>query len=194
MPATGKSQVVAIDQSAQGVEVAFADGHGVCGDVVVGADGVQSVCRTALTGQADPATYAGYVAWRGLEDETSLPEDVVAQLAGRFTLLDVAERWLPRLLARLVARSVVFMQPVQDLMPAQYTASGTSKAFADATTLASALDGWRADQPLPQRRLEQWEQQRREELVRLVRAGLRLAAGSGLGVPGAAAPWIGGAA
>jgi len=78
------SPVVAIDQAAQGVEVAFADGHSARGHVVVGADGVHSVCRTALTGQADPATYAGYVAWRGLENETSLPEDVVAQLAGRF--------------------------------------------------------------------------------------------------------------
>jgi len=270
------SRLLSLDVREDEVAVAFADGYATTGDVLVGADGVNSACRAALSGRRDEAAYAGYVAWRGLEDESGLPEDVVAELAGRFTLfvadgmqllcylvpgadgatepggrrvnwvwyvntpepelgrllrgrsgrsylaflppgelaedvraqlLALADAALPELLARLVRASSVFLQPVQDLAPSPmvfgravligdaagtvrpHTASGTSKAFADAILLALALDGWRAGEPLPHARLAQWERQRLGDLVSLGQTGVRLAAGSHLGVDGAAVPW-----
>jgi len=122
-------------------------------------------------------------------------------------LLALARRSVPRPLARLVRASTVFLQPIQDVAPSRmafgraalvgdaagtvrpHTASGTSKAFADAILLAAALDGWVAGAPLPQGRLAEWERRRLEELAALRRMGLRLAAGSHLGVDGAPTPW-----
>jgi 2-polyprenyl-6-methoxyphenol hydroxylase-like FAD-dependent oxidoreductase len=270
------SQLVEFSRDDRAVEVRFADGHRAEADFLVGADGITSACRAALLGTHSGPQYAGYVAWRGLEDENGLPEDLVGQLAERFTLfvadgmqllcylvpgadgdtapggrrvnwvwyvntpaddltgllhgrsgrdyvaflppgelqataqarlLTLADRTLPPLLGRLVACSQVFMQPVQDLPSARmafqraaligdaagtvrpHTASGTSKAFADATLLAMALDGWRTPDPPPSTRLAQWERQRLSDLVAIADMGLRSAAGSQLGVEGAAAPW-----
>jgi 2-polyprenyl-6-methoxyphenol hydroxylase-like FAD-dependent oxidoreductase len=65
-------------------EVRFADGSVEGADVVVGADGVNSVVRSSVLGPSRPA-YAGYVVWRGLADvpETLVPAGVHRQLWGR---------------------------------------------------------------------------------------------------------------
>jgi hypothetical protein len=69
-----------------------------------------------------------------------------------------------------------------------HTASGTSKAFADAILLALALDGWCPPEPPPLARLAQWERQRLGDLVAIAQMGLRAAAGSHLGIDSAATP------
>jgi 2,6-dihydroxypyridine 3-monooxygenase len=54
------------------------------GEVVIGADGVHSTVRRQLFPEAGPA-WAGYVAWRGVLDETSLEPATTAPLAGAIT-------------------------------------------------------------------------------------------------------------
>jgi 2-polyprenyl-6-methoxyphenol hydroxylase-like FAD-dependent oxidoreductase len=51
------------EQDASGVTAIFADGRTERGDVLVGADGIQSQVRAQLIG--DPLRYAGYVGWLG---------------------------------------------------------------------------------------------------------------------------------
>jgi 2-polyprenyl-6-methoxyphenol hydroxylase-like FAD-dependent oxidoreductase len=122
-------------------------------------------------------------------------------------LLALAETSLPPLLSQLVASSIIFTQPIQDLAPTRMafgragligdaagtvrpqTASGISKAFADAILLALALDGWHPPEPPPLARLARWERQRLGDLVAIAQMGLRAAAGSHLGTDGAATPW-----
>ncbi|MES2185046.1 MAG: FAD binding domain-containing protein [Pseudomonadota bacterium] len=58
-------------QDAEGVTARFADGETVRTDLLVAADGLRSTVRQALLPQ-DGAQYAGYVAWRGLVEESVL--------------------------------------------------------------------------------------------------------------------------
>jgi 2-polyprenyl-6-methoxyphenol hydroxylase-like FAD-dependent oxidoreductase len=62
----------------------FEDGGEEVVDLVIGADGVGSVIRRAVTGGPSPSIYAGYVAWRGLLPESALPAVSAAQLLDRF--------------------------------------------------------------------------------------------------------------
>ena len=71
----------------QDVDVAWLTlegGERVGADLVIGADGVGSVTRPAVTGSADGARYAGYVAWRGLLPESNLPPSAADMLLERF--------------------------------------------------------------------------------------------------------------
>jgi 2-polyprenyl-6-methoxyphenol hydroxylase-like FAD-dependent oxidoreductase len=52
--------------------VRFADGAGAEAELVVGADGFRSTVRQQFLPEVKPV-YAGYVAWRGLVDESALP-------------------------------------------------------------------------------------------------------------------------
>jgi 2-polyprenyl-6-methoxyphenol hydroxylase-like FAD-dependent oxidoreductase len=70
------SDVTTVKQDDDGVSVLLADGSEERGDLVVGADGVQSVVRRRLWPDAQPR-YAGYTAWRGV---TQFPLE-----AGRLT-------------------------------------------------------------------------------------------------------------
>lgn len=66
------------------VTAVFGDDYATSGDFLVGSDGIGSVTRSLMTRRYE-GTYAGYVAFRGLEPEADLPESLVDLLAGRFT-------------------------------------------------------------------------------------------------------------
>jgi 2-polyprenyl-6-methoxyphenol hydroxylase-like FAD-dependent oxidoreductase len=70
-------------RGAGGVTVRFANGVETCGDLLIGADGIRSAVRAQLAPEAKPR-YAGYVAWRGLADETSFSPAVRRDLFPRF--------------------------------------------------------------------------------------------------------------
>jgi 2-polyprenyl-6-methoxyphenol hydroxylase-like FAD-dependent oxidoreductase len=59
----GAAEVVGYQQDAGGVTVRLADGTEERGDVLVGADGINSAVRRQLLGDSPPE-YTGYVAWR----------------------------------------------------------------------------------------------------------------------------------
>lgn len=66
------AELSAIEVGAGGVTACFADGRRAEGDLLIGADGVRSTVRTLTAGDVSPV-YAGYVAWRGLLDEATVP-------------------------------------------------------------------------------------------------------------------------
>jgi 2-polyprenyl-6-methoxyphenol hydroxylase-like FAD-dependent oxidoreductase len=57
-------------QDKAGVCIQLADGQQVCGDVLIGADGIHSFVRTQLFGDIQPR-FAGYIAWRGVAQFTA---------------------------------------------------------------------------------------------------------------------------
>ena len=73
-----------VEQDANGVTACFADGTRASGDLLIGADGIRSTVRAQVAPQARPA-YAGYLAWRGLVDESALSADTRRALVDRMT-------------------------------------------------------------------------------------------------------------
>jgi 2-polyprenyl-6-methoxyphenol hydroxylase-like FAD-dependent oxidoreductase len=63
------------EQDASGVTALFSDGTRERADLLVGADGFRSTVREGLWPQTQPR-YAGYVAWRGLVDESAFPPEI----------------------------------------------------------------------------------------------------------------------
>ena len=63
--------VQAVAQDASGVTATLAGGETLRADLLVAADGIRSTVRTQLLPGVQPR-YAGYVAWRGVCDETAL--------------------------------------------------------------------------------------------------------------------------
>jgi 2-polyprenyl-6-methoxyphenol hydroxylase-like FAD-dependent oxidoreductase len=59
------SRCVGIDQDAGGVTARFEDGREARGDLLIGADGLRSIVRSALFG-SEPPRYGGYTAWRAI--------------------------------------------------------------------------------------------------------------------------------
>jgi 2-polyprenyl-6-methoxyphenol hydroxylase-like FAD-dependent oxidoreductase len=76
--------VRSVRQTDEFARLDFEDGSEEVADLVIGADGVGSVVRQAVTGESSPSIYAGYVAWRGLLPESTLPAESAAQLLDRF--------------------------------------------------------------------------------------------------------------
>lgn len=75
-----ESEMVGFDQHPQGVVLRLADGRTVEGDMLVCADGFNSTARDILLPQVAPR-YAGYVAWRGVADESRLAAATRSALA-----------------------------------------------------------------------------------------------------------------
>jgi salicylate hydroxylase len=70
------AKLVHIDQTDDQVHARFADGRSAAGAALIGCDGLRSVSRTLLLGDAPP-NRTGKVAWRSL-----IPTELVADLTG----------------------------------------------------------------------------------------------------------------
>ena len=76
-------KVTGFTESADGVELHFADGTSARGDLLIGADGLKSVVRAQMFGAA-PATYTGDAAWRAVVPTERLPKDLLEQVMSVF--------------------------------------------------------------------------------------------------------------
>lgn len=76
-------RVTGFAESEQGVELHFADGTSVRGDLLIGADGLKSVVRGQMLGTT-PATYTGDAAWRLTVPADRLPPDLVERVMSVF--------------------------------------------------------------------------------------------------------------
>jgi 2-polyprenyl-6-methoxyphenol hydroxylase-like FAD-dependent oxidoreductase len=68
-----------LENDTESVRIRLADGSVESGELLVGADGLHSAARQQSQPEAVPG-YAGYVAWRGVLDESALPVRVHAEL------------------------------------------------------------------------------------------------------------------
>ncbi|MGA1835933.1 FAD-dependent monooxygenase [Herbiconiux sp. 11R-BC] len=78
------SPVRSVESTEQHALVRFADGDRRLFDLVIGADGLNSVVRPAVAPEHSENSYVGYVTWRGLVAEDSLPADAADPLLDRF--------------------------------------------------------------------------------------------------------------
>ncbi len=69
-------RLTGVEEQADHVVLAFANGARVDAEIVIGADGVRSVIRQALYGDDHP-TYTGQMVWRALLDAADVPADVL---------------------------------------------------------------------------------------------------------------------
>ncbi|MEO1093759.1 MAG: FAD binding domain-containing protein [Cyanobacteria bacterium J06638_28] len=79
---SGKA-LAAVQQDKSSVTATFADGTQDTASLLIGADGAGSTVRRAVLPGYDPR-YAGYVAYRGLVDETDVPSATAELLTERF--------------------------------------------------------------------------------------------------------------
>lgn len=75
--------LVEIQQNDKQVTAIFADGASDTGNLLIGADGANSTVRRLLLPTYEPR-YAGYVAYRGLVNETDLDPETAALMTERF--------------------------------------------------------------------------------------------------------------
>lgn len=74
-----RKEVIGFSQSQDEVRVRFSDGQEAGADLLVAADGINSLARTILNPEVSPS-YAGYVAWRGTIPESDLSPAAAEEL------------------------------------------------------------------------------------------------------------------
>ncbi len=79
------AQLQRLERDDTHVTARFADGREATCDMLVGADGVNSACRTILLPDVQPR-YAGYVAWEGVVPERDMQERTLRSLGEKFTM------------------------------------------------------------------------------------------------------------
>lgn len=77
---------VGLEQDDHSVTALFENGHTATGDVLVAADGVRSIARKYVLGEAVDSKYGGYVNWNGLVpmSDDLAPKNMWAIYVGEF--------------------------------------------------------------------------------------------------------------
>lgn len=73
-----------VEQDANDVTAIFTDGSRETGELLIAADGIRSTVREQLMPEAEPR-YAGYIAWRGVSDESEMPRAIHTELFEKYT-------------------------------------------------------------------------------------------------------------
>jgi 2-polyprenyl-6-methoxyphenol hydroxylase-like FAD-dependent oxidoreductase len=73
----------AFERHSENIIASFEDGSQARADLLIGADGLRSAVRAQLFPGLEPA-YAGYVAWRALVDEHTLPAELRQRLGNTY--------------------------------------------------------------------------------------------------------------
>ena len=91
--------LVDIESHGDKVTAIFENGQRSDADWLIGADGARSTVRAIVAPHIVPA-YVGYFGWRGLFDETRIPQDVLEQVAHRIAFgMAPTGHWLGYLVA-----------------------------------------------------------------------------------------------
>jgi 2,6-dihydroxypyridine 3-monooxygenase len=81
-------KLVGFEQNASSVIARFENSREEICDLLVGADGANSTCRSQLLPDVSPQ-YAGYVAWRGVVEENAVATSVAGVFAEKFTFFQM---------------------------------------------------------------------------------------------------------
>jgi len=83
-----------VEEDADGITAIFDDGSTARGDLLIAADGIRSSVRARVLPEAQPK-YAGYIAWRGVVDESAVSAETHAAIFERYAFgLPVGEMML----------------------------------------------------------------------------------------------------
>lgn len=82
-------RAIEVIKEADGVRVRYADGGEERADVLIGADGIGSAVRSAVSGPESLPEYVGYATWRGLLPEGAVPSAAADQLFDRFAFYEM---------------------------------------------------------------------------------------------------------